>query len=331
MTSAREFAIRHHRDQKYGDQPYVVHLDAVAKNAEPYGEQAQTVAYLHDILEDTSCSFEELEAAFGRDVANAVQLLTDEPGTNRKERKLKTNKKLRETSNSLALLVKACDRLANARASQAHPEKLNMYSREYAEFKASVHRPGLCDEIWSELDSIFAAKPTPETLNAYCHPPFRISENEFQEYLNELRSRDSDDPSANMQKLARELGANPTLMNKWVDAFFANLEIAEKKELHLEKGSFNAQIEGSKILVPTQVFEFATRNQVWSGRALASYTRAFPAALSSTFGWTLAEVDQARIALEELLGIDPTAEQPKVRRSYGALPPRGKGPKSTSS
>ena len=42
-------------------QPYIFHLDATAALLESYGEQAQVVGYLHDVIEDTSVT--ELEIA----------------------------------------------------------------------------------------------------------------------------------------------------------------------------------------------------------------------------------------------------------------------------
>ena len=53
---ARELAMRSHGDQKYGEHPYIVHLDAVADICYPYGQNAVIIAFLHDTLEDTSLS-----------------------------------------------------------------------------------------------------------------------------------------------------------------------------------------------------------------------------------------------------------------------------------
>lgn len=79
VTKAREFAIQYHRDQKYGDKPYVYHLDCVFNKLDrsfPYSDKVGAVAYLHDILEDTECEYEELEKNFGFVVAENVLRLT---------------------------------------------------------------------------------------------------------------------------------------------------------------------------------------------------------------------------------------------------------------
>jgi len=158
---AREFAIRHHGGQRYGIHPYHVHLDAVAEIASSHGETAEVIAYLHDVVEDTAATLEELEEEFGALVALAVGILTDQPGQNRKDRKDKTYARMRSVSGKgeIALVVKAADRLANTRACLAdnNTSLLSMYRREHAQFKQSVYRPGLCEEIWLELDAMVNA------------------------------------------------------------------------------------------------------------------------------------------------------------------------------
>ena len=59
VKRAREFAIKAHGDQMYGDEPYIVHLDEVAGILHEFGimetifTNAYIVAYLHDTIEDT--------------------------------------------------------------------------------------------------------------------------------------------------------------------------------------------------------------------------------------------------------------------------------------
>ena len=155
---AREFAIAAHGNQMYGTHPYSFHLDAVALIAKKYGETAEAVAYLHDVVEDTEVTLEEIENKFGSLVSKCVAILTDEPGQNRKERKSKTYAKMAKVTGeeNLALLVKAADRLANLRASVSDKnyKLIEMYKSEYPTFRSSVYRKNLCEEIWQELESI---------------------------------------------------------------------------------------------------------------------------------------------------------------------------------
>ena len=160
QQEARSFAIKAHGDQKYGERPYSYHLDAVAALAAPYGSEAETVAYLHDTAEDTATTLEEIEQHFGPRIAACVALLTDEPGTNRKERKAKTYAKLAKVHgpNELALVVKVADRLANVRACVQDRKRglWELYQSEHQVFRQSAYRAGLCEALWTELDSLLS-------------------------------------------------------------------------------------------------------------------------------------------------------------------------------
>lgn len=157
---ARSFAVAAHGEQKYGDKPYVFHLDAVASLAAPYGEEAVVVAYLHDAVEDTSATIQDIGNVFGAKVAACVSLLTDEAGANRQERKAKTYGKLADVrgETKIALIVKAADRLANARACLADRrlDLLKVYRSEHQAFRKAAYREQLCDPVWQELDSLLA-------------------------------------------------------------------------------------------------------------------------------------------------------------------------------
>lgn len=159
IQAARDFAIRVHGEQRYGDHPYVWHLDAVAAIVEPYGETAQVIAYLHDTVEDTSATLNDVHDSFGALVAGCVELLTDERGETRKIRKAKTYAKLATVGQDfeLALIVKTADRLANVRAcvEDGKDSLRSMYASEQPQFKASAHRAGLCEPLWVELDQLF--------------------------------------------------------------------------------------------------------------------------------------------------------------------------------
>lgn len=154
--AARDFAIKAHGAQQYGPHPYSYHLDAVAALVAQFGEDFEIVAYLHDTVEDTATTLDEIEATFGSKIAECVSILTDETGENRKARKAKTNAKLAATTNILALTVKAADRLANLLECQRDTSggKLQMYRREHSAFREAAYRDRLCDDLWSRIDSI---------------------------------------------------------------------------------------------------------------------------------------------------------------------------------
>lgn len=155
VKMARNFAIQAHGDQKYGDDPYIRHLDDVAMLAASYGHLAIVVAYLHDVIEDTDKTAGDIRAHFGSIVTASVLTCTDKPGRNRRERKARTNEKLSDSMNTTALIVKACDRLANVRECvRTNDSRIEMYRREYPAFREAAYRAGLCESVWAELDEL---------------------------------------------------------------------------------------------------------------------------------------------------------------------------------
>lgn len=158
LEKARAFAIKAHANQRYGNKPYLHHLEAVVANLAPYGEEAKVIGYLHDVVEDTSVSLVEIESLFGPFVACCVSILTDEPGENRKERKIKTYQKMRQVTGkeTLALVVKAADRLANIEAciKDGKLDLLDMYKGEHMAFSRAVYREDLCEDIWRKINAL---------------------------------------------------------------------------------------------------------------------------------------------------------------------------------
>ncbi len=65
--------------RKYTEEPYVVHLREVAGLVAAHGgdEAMIAAAWLHDVVEDTAITLDEIEAHFGADVAALVFALTD--------------------------------------------------------------------------------------------------------------------------------------------------------------------------------------------------------------------------------------------------------------
>lgn len=66
--TALEFAIKAHSGQQYGNQPYGVHLRHVVEVLRRFGYDNPDfidAAYLHDVVEDTTCTIMEIESQFG--------------------------------------------------------------------------------------------------------------------------------------------------------------------------------------------------------------------------------------------------------------------------
>ena len=74
---AKEFAIKAHKGQvrkNEKDKPMIMHPVSVAELLEEYGYDDNVVAagYLHDVVEDTKYTIEDIEKEFGKDMASLV-------------------------------------------------------------------------------------------------------------------------------------------------------------------------------------------------------------------------------------------------------------------
>jgi GTP diphosphokinase / guanosine-3',5'-bis(diphosphate) 3'-diphosphatase len=94
VSRAADFAAERHRDQRRkgkGQVPYINHLADVARllAVATKGADAELVAagWLHDTVEDTATSHNELVSAFGDDVASLVREVTDDKSLPKAERK----------------------------------------------------------------------------------------------------------------------------------------------------------------------------------------------------------------------------------------------------
>lgn len=116
-------AIRRHS----GD-PYWVHPEGVAKIAAAYGGTDIEIqaAMAHDTLEDTNCSYEELEEMFGDEVASIVREITnDTEEVDRLGKEQYINLELINLSHP-ALFVKLCDMYYNQMDFPAEAQKRRM-------------------------------------------------------------------------------------------------------------------------------------------------------------------------------------------------------------
>lgn len=94
----------HHGQYDRGGNPYILHCLKVMHYLKSDDEELQCIALLHDIVEDTNCTYEDLaEAGFTDCIINAVKCLTKVDGQSYDEYKE------RVFSNVEAMLVKKAD------------------------------------------------------------------------------------------------------------------------------------------------------------------------------------------------------------------------------
>lgn len=118
-AKAYSFAERAHRETpgKFGsDAPFINHPSAVADEVARYGDDITvSAAYLHDTIEKTSVTADEIDRAFGGEIRDLVIDLSEDPGiTNDEAQRLDHRRRVIESGEN-ARLVYACDRLDGIR------------------------------------------------------------------------------------------------------------------------------------------------------------------------------------------------------------------------
>jgi (p)ppGpp synthase/HD superfamily hydrolase len=136
---ALEFATRAHASigqrRKYTGEPYIVHPIAVAEivKSVPHTPEMVAAAYLHDVVEDTPVTIEEIEAEFGLEVAALVGWLTDvsKPGDGNRRTRKAIDLEHSAKAPPEAKTIKLADLIDNTRTIKPHdPGFWKVYRRE---------------------------------------------------------------------------------------------------------------------------------------------------------------------------------------------------------
>ena len=162
LYDAIELAARaHHKQVRKGTEiPYIVHPLAVAGlliRAE-CPEHMVIAALLHDVLEDTPVSVEEIRSHFGREVAELVMALS-EPDKKApwEDRKTHTIQYLGNQASDDVLLVALADKLDNVRAIREGLES------DGEKFWERFNRPREKQQWYYErLDEVFSTRVSRE-------------------------------------------------------------------------------------------------------------------------------------------------------------------------
>jgi (p)ppGpp synthase/HD superfamily hydrolase len=161
VLKAAMFAAKKHQHQRRKDAdklPYINHLLAVASvlavEAGVTDEALLVAALLHDTVEDTNTSFQELEETFGAEVRNIVEEVTDDKSLLKGERKqLQVDRAPRASEKAKQL--KIADKICNVRDIATSPPAHWPLERkaEYLEWTRRVVRG--CRGINLRLDEIY--------------------------------------------------------------------------------------------------------------------------------------------------------------------------------
>ncbi len=169
IIAAIAFAAHKHRDQRRKDEaasPYINHPIALANvltNEAGIDDEAVLIgAILHDTVEDTETTEQELVEAFGRTIADIVLEVTDDKNLPSAERK-RLQIEHAATISRQAKLVKLADKICNLRdIAHSPPAGWSLQrKREYFDWAKAVvdNLRGVHPELERLFDHAYAASP----------------------------------------------------------------------------------------------------------------------------------------------------------------------------
>jgi GTP pyrophosphokinase len=166
VERAFDFACDHHGDQKrYSGDEFITHPVGVAQICAGMRLDTDTLcaALLHDTVEDTSATLDEVREEFGEEIALLVDGVTKLTGMNFESRDERQAENYRKMMVAMAtdvrvILIKLADRLHNMRTLGALPkQKQTLKSHETLEIYAPLaHRLGIHAIKWELEDLAFA-------------------------------------------------------------------------------------------------------------------------------------------------------------------------------
>lgn len=150
---AKDFATRYHASidhkRKYTREPYITHPASVVElvRSVPHTEAMLCTAWLHDTVEDTPCTLDEIERVFGFEVAALVEMLTDvsKPSDGKRAVRKAIDREHTAKASPLAKTIKLADLIDNTRSIAAHDQK---FAKVYLAEKA------LLLEVLKEGDAV---------------------------------------------------------------------------------------------------------------------------------------------------------------------------------
>src|SRR5574337_1757939 len=153
LQRAYDFAAKVHKGQeRVSGEPYLSHPIAVAEIVLNLKMDVASIAaaLLHDVVEDTHASLEEVKEAFGNEIGDLVDGLTKIsklPFGSRQEHQAENLRKmvLAMSKDIRVILIKLADRLHNMRTLEPlREEKRHLIARETLEIYAPIaHRLGI--------------------------------------------------------------------------------------------------------------------------------------------------------------------------------------------
>ena len=200
IRKAFDIALDAHKDQrrKTGE-PYIYHPIEVAKivaNEIGLGATSIACALLHDVIEDSEYTYEDLKKIFGKNIADIVNGLTKISVMNQQNISVQSEnyRKLLLTLSEdfRVILIKIADRLHNMRTLESmHPAKQKKIASETAYIYAPLaHRFGLYS-IKSELEDLSLKYNNPDVYNEILNK-LEVAKEGREKYVEEFKKEVSE-------------------------------------------------------------------------------------------------------------------------------------------
>jgi (p)ppGpp synthase/HD superfamily hydrolase len=178
---AYEFAADAHAGQtrKGGDSPYIAHPTEVARLLHKEGvadEELLAAVFLHDVVEDTDHTIEEIYDGFGEGVGELVDAMTEDKSIEPYEARKDHHRDQVEAAGTRAARIYAADKLANlrdmrtlyasvgeaaaARFKAPIDVRVRLWHGDVTMLERLVPELGLLTELRSELDAFEAERAT---------------------------------------------------------------------------------------------------------------------------------------------------------------------------
>lgn len=158
---ALEFATRKHGEidhrRKYTDEPYINHPIAVAEivRTVPHTEEMIAAALLHDTVEDTKTTLQEIHDEFGLAVAQLVEMLTDVSRPEDGDRKTRKTLDRKHSARAApdAKTIKLADLIHNSQSIVEHDKEFAKIYMAEKQLLLDVLRAGN-QILWQRAENI---------------------------------------------------------------------------------------------------------------------------------------------------------------------------------
>ncbi|MBN2344506.1 MAG: bifunctional (p)ppGpp synthetase/guanosine-3',5'-bis(diphosphate) 3'-pyrophosphohydrolase [Deltaproteobacteria bacterium] len=234
VLEAYKYALEKHEGQKRrSGEPYIVHPMSVAKIAADMGlcEPSICAALLHDVIEDTDTTREEIKEKFGEDVALLVEGLTKLDNVHfvhKEERQAESFRKMliATVDDIRILLIKLADRLHNmSTLSALPPEKQERIAQETRDIYTPI--AGRLGLAWlkADLDDLSFKYLEPEEYNRLAKE-VKMTRRERIVFINRVKNQ--------LQRLLVERGFDADVSGRLKNLHSIHMKM-QRKDLAFEK------------------------------------------------------------------------------------------------